>query len=414
MNAPRPPRPPLPPRDDNDERMEFNLDDEPTQAAAAQSAEPAQGGSTGGAKRFPCESCGAELTYQPGTADLACQYCGHNNHIPQSEAEILELDYEAHLSQLAQATDTEEHATVKCESCGAEIDRPEDLTAFACVFCGGKIVTQSETHRLIKPQSLLPFKIQRREAVEAFRKWITSLWFAPNELKKYARMDTRIQGIYLPYWTYDSNTTTRYTGQRGEDYWVTVGSGKNRKRVRKTRWYPASGVVFNTFDDVLVVASNSLPRNYIEQLEPWDIRELTPYDDRYLSGFLAESYQLDLPTGFRLAQGIMQVTIQQTVKRDIGGDRQRVHSMNTAYKNVTFKHILLPVWMSAYQYRDKSYRFMINGRTGEVQGERPWSWWKIGLTILIVLMIVGLIVYLMHRAEVLDDAAVAAGSALMQ
>jgi len=202
--------------------------------------------------------------------------------------------------------------------------------------------------------------------------------------------------MYVPYWTYDSDTTSFYRGQRGEHYWetqhyTTRQNGKTvhkTRRVRKTRWYPASGTVWGSFDDVLVLASNSLPRKYTEKLEPWDLHNLVPYKDEYLSGFRAESYHVDLADGFEYARGIMDVQIRRLVRRDIGGDEQRISSVRTQYDRITFKHILLPIWISAYRYKNTTYRFLVNGRTGEVQGERPWSWVKIMLLVIGLLALV--------------------------
>jgi hypothetical protein len=154
-----------------------------------------------------------------------------------------------------------------------------------------------------------------------------------------------------------------------------------------------SGEVFNRFDDVLVMASRSLPDKYARALEPWDLQNLQPYRDAYLSGFRAESYQINLPEGFELAKEIMADAIHATICRDIGGDHQRVTSVNTFYDRITFKHLLLPVWLSAYRYRGKTYRFLVNARTGEVQGERPYSWIKITLAILAAVPFVAALAY---------------------
>ncbi len=119
---------------------------------------------------------------------------------------------------------------------------------------------------------------------------------------------------------------------------------------------------------------------------------MLPYADEYLSGFVAESYQVELTEGFETAKGIMQPTIHQTICQDIGGDRQRVSWSNTDYRDVMFKHLLLPVWISAYPFQNQTYRFLVNARTGEVQGERPWSWVKISLLIAAIIAIVLIIV----------------------
>jgi len=164
------------------------------------------------------------------------------------------------------------------------------------------------------------------------------------------------------------------------------------RQVRHTRWTPVSGTVRNSFDDILVLASKSLPRRYVDSLDPWDLDSLVPYADEYLSGFRAESYQVSLAEGFEDAKGVMAAAIRESIRGDIGGDEQRIKSADTRYGKITFKHILLPVWMSAYRFRDRVFRILINARTGEVQGERPYSPWKIAGAVLLGLLIIAVIV----------------------
>lgn len=356
---------------------------------------------------FPCGQCGANLEFQPGANAQKCPYCGYENPIEVETAPAEELDYEGFLRNAMGREEIEERITIKCESCGAESTKQPNVTSGACPFCGANIVATESSRKLIKPKALLPFHVTTQQARDLYKKWIRSLWFAPNALKRLARQDSPINGMYTPHWTYDSFVTTHYRGQRGEDYWTTEtyrttenGRSVTRTRqVRKTRWYPARGAVRNTFDDVLVVASQSLPRTYAEKLEPWDLQNLVPYKDEFLSGFRAESYQVDLPEGFVRAKQLMEPTIRATICHDIGGDHQRISSTQSRYDNITFKHILLPVWISAYRYRNKVFRFLVNARTGEVQGERPWSWIKIALAIIAATPIIVGIVYLIAHYE---------------
>jgi len=214
-----------------------------------------------------------------------------------------------------------------------------------------------------------------------------------------------IDGVYVPAWTYDAQTYSQYTGQRGDDYWDTEtyteqdsnGNTVTRTRqVRRTRWHWVSGNVANPFDDILVLASNSLPRKIAQRLEPWDLKNLVPYRDEYLSGFVAESYQVGLPEGFEIAKQIMAGPIHEAIESDIGGDHQRIHSVDTRYLDVTFKHCLLPIWISAYLYAGKTYRFLVNARTGEVQGERPYSALKILMLVISILVAIGVIILLVN------------------
>lgn len=337
---------------------------------------------------FKCHQCGAKLTYAPGTEALKCAYCEFENKIPTSEADIEELDFHYYLSQTQDGEITEEKLFIKCTSCGAESTSEANITAQNCPFCDSEIVTTAKSKKLLKPRSLLPFKITRKAAKQSYKDWLKGLWFAPNELKKKAKLNVAVSGVYVPHWTYDADTLSYYTGQRGIYYYVTetrTRTGSDGKRetytvqVRKTRWYPAAGTVTNDFDDVLVVASKSLPEKYTKELEPWDLHNLVSYKDDYLSGFKSESYQVDLEQGFELAKDIMDDQIRITIRHHIGGDEQRIFSVKTQHNNISFKHILLPVWLSAYRYKEKIYRFLVNARTGEVQGERPWSWIKIAL-----------------------------------
>ena len=260
-------------------------------------------------------------------------------------------------------------------------------------------MTASATSRWIPPKALLPFRVTLKEGTEAFRRWIRGLWFAPDDLKEYAQAEGRLAGVYVPYWTYDSDTTSFYRGSRGDDYYTSENytarvngrSVTRTRQVRRTRWRPASGTVWNHFDDVLVLAGNSLPRAYAERLEPWDLGNLVAYRNEYLSGFRAERYQVNLAAGYEMARQIMDTRIRDSIRRDIGGDHQRIDAVKSSYENITFKHILLPVWMSAFRYRDKVYRILINARTGELQGERPYSAWKIAGAVLAALVIIAII-----------------------
>jgi LSD1 subclass zinc finger protein len=355
--------------------------------------------------QFPCKQCGALLTYAPGTESLKCPYCGAQNQIEASHEQVGELDYNAYLAQLAAEAQSTEELHVKCNGCGAASNLPAGTTSGVCPFCGQPIVAQAVSTRVIKPQAMLPFAIKREEAQQAFRQWLAGLWFAPSDLASCAEKG-KIDGCYIPAWTYDCDTVSRYVGERGEDYITTetyteYENGRPVERTRevtRTRWWPAAGTVKDQFDDILVLASNSLPSRCRDHLEPWDLKSLLPYQDEFLSGFVTEMYQIDLPGGFETAKQIMAPAIRQTVEQDIGGDHQRILSVNTRYNDITFKHILLPLWISAYSLRGKTYRFLVNARTGKVAGERPYSAWKITALVVGILLaiLVGFLLANLH------------------
>ena len=355
---------------------------------------------------FPCTSCGAKLVFAPGRSVMKCPYCGQENALAVPVESVQELNFYEFFARAAEQGESEEKQVVTCGSCSAKSTVDKNVSLSKCPFCGTQLTAQARASRLIKPGAVLPFKVTRSKAAEEFRSWLSGLWFAPGELKRFASTTGGIKGMYLPYWTYDARVTTEYLGQRGEDYFETEqyedqdSNGNQVRRTRqvtRTRWIHASGVVINTFDDVLVLAGRSLPQDIISSLEPWDLKNLVPYSDEYMSGFQAEAYQLDLGAGFEQAKGIMDGAVRRSIERDIGGDRQQISAARSQYDSITFKHILLPVWISAYRYRDKTYRFIVNARTGQVQGERPWSVAKITLAVIGVLCALLVIAMLLKR-----------------
>jgi DNA-directed RNA polymerase subunit RPC12/RpoP len=354
-------------------------------------------------RQLTCEQCAAVLAYKPGTDTVVCEYCGHANRIAPRPVEIVEQDLRDALARGLAAAPVEEATTVKCASCGAEFTFDPNRHAGACPFCGQTIVAGTGAHRQIKPAAVLPFAIEEGKAQEQVRGWLKKLWFAPAKLKAFGRTEGRLAGMYLPYWTYDSRTETAYAGQRGTIYHEPVqvrAMVKGRsiiqtRMVQKVRWRPVRGRVGRVFDDVLVLASRSLPAWLTDRLEPWDLQGLEPYAPDYLTGFQSEAYQVPLDEGFAVASEKMRALIQQDVMADIGGDVQRVERMDIRHHDPTFKHVLLPVWLGALRYGGKSYRLCVNGRTGEVQGERPYSVWKVLAAVVLALVILGLVAYLM-------------------
>jgi predicted RNA-binding Zn-ribbon protein involved in translation (DUF1610 family) len=350
-------------------------------------------------RQFPCTACGANLEFAPGASRLVCPYCGADEVVPERTRGVEPQDYLDALGRHDGAQEVES-LTVTCEGCGAVTALGPNVTASRCAFCDGPLVAQRSTRRSLRPRALLPFTVERRDAEARFREWLRGRWFAPSDLARRASEDA-LAGVYLPAWIYDCETTSHYEGERGEWYYETETytvheNGKEvtrTRQVRHTRWYSASGTVHVPFEDIMVHASASLPRALLDRLAPWDLGDLVAYDDRFLSGFRAECYQVDLEAGFEQAQDRMAPEIEREVRLDIGGDEQRIDDIDTEYEDIGFRHVLLPVWVSAYRYRGKVHRFVVNARSGAVQGERPYSVPKIAA---FVLLVAGL-VYLAQR-----------------
>ncbi len=354
---------------------------------------------------FPCAQCGAALRFAPGQTRLTCDHCGHVQDIPEAATHDVrtalgEIDYRAALRHLPEEKLTDA-ATVTCPNCGAHVTLEPGVTASRCPFCATPIAAGGGLERQIRPQAIVPFALTEAKARAAMTGWLGSLWFAPSGLTDYARKGRRLAGVYVPYWTFDAEATTRYQGERGDHYYetrtvmVTVDGRQQaqQQQVLRVAWRGASGTVRRAFDDVLAMAATSLPRDLADGLEPWDLGALRPYAADYVAGFQAEAYTVPLEAGHEIARAAMDRVIEADIRRDIGGDEQRIHAVETALAAETFKHILLPVWLAAYKFRGRSFRFIVNGQTGRVQGERPWSAWKIAFAVIAALLVAAVVAY---------------------
>lgn len=362
--------------------------------------------------RYPCGQCGAMLTYAVGSGDLQCRYCGYRNAIVSNQETVKESDFYKALGELQQAPPVEpEETVVKCVQCAAEFDLDSYTHAGECPFCGTAVITSTGHIKPIKAKALLPFSITDRQAREYFKKWLSKLWFAPGDLVDYASEDSKLKGVYIPYWTYDSSTVTSYAGQRGDTYYVQrrYTSFENGRQVQRTRmeprirWTSVSGRTQRYFDDVLVGATTTLPRTITDWLEPWDLENLVPYSEAYISGFSSEVYQVGLDEGFSIAKSSMDTIIRNDVQRSIGGDQQRITQLQTQHSDTTFKHILLPLWSASFQFRKKTYRFVVNGRSGQTRGERPYSVIKIVSTAIMAVVIIGAGIYALNYYGLLEN-----------
>lgn len=357
-----------------------------------------------------CKGCGALLHFVPGTHNLQCDYCGVANKIEAApDSNIIEsVDYDEFIDGINVNENPGTLKVVKCNGCGSQTILDEFVTADKCPFCAAPLVLELESgQQYVKPHYILPFEVTHQQAIQFFENWMKHLWWSPRDLSKKASSNSSaLKGVYIPHWTYDTDTITDYSGERGDYYYTTEtytetvnGQTQTKSRqVRHTRWSNASGTVDVPFRDLLVPASKSLPNATLKELGPWNFEMLVKFDERYVSGFRSETYQLSPEGGFKEAEAMTLPGIEDAIRDDIGGDEQRIDNTDTDYQNKAIKYMMLPVWASSYNYNGKVYQFTINASTGEVIGQRPLSAIKITLAILFVLaIIVGIILYFQNQ-----------------
>jgi hypothetical protein len=322
------------------------------------------------------------LEFDPKRQELKCDYCDSAKVIEIEHKAVEEHDFFSAPTALGWDTSI---PTIKCDNCGATTSVGL-RTAGDCAFCGSSYVKEIPQHQnIIRPETLIPFQVDSNRAKDLYYNWIAKGFFRPSKLKRLARLE-HLKGVYTPFWTYDTSTYSTWTAESGYYYYETEtystyedGERVTKTReVRKTRWEPSSGARHDFYNDVLIVASRGLDYHLVFKIYPYHLNYLIPYKPEYLSGWLAEEYAIDVRQGWEIAKENVKADERAKCAADVPGDTHRFLRVNTTFGNIKYKHVLLPIWVASYQYKKKTYHFLINGQTGEVQGYAPISWLKVG------------------------------------
>lgn len=340
-----------------------------------------------------CPSCGGDMIYDPVKKLLACSFCGSTKEVSFDHDQVVELD----ISLMKEMSFDWDMATkvIECKNCGGKtVAEATDETAY-CVFCGSQhMVIHEDEDAGMRPQGLIPYALSYGQARTQMEKWVKKRWLAPKDLKERFR-GKDLKGIYMPYWTYDAFGRSDFTCRIGEYYYV--GSGE--KRERRTRWHHHAGTESKQFDDVLVPGISSEEARLMKKIEPFNTStgSVVNFSPDFMAGYMAKKYTILPDMGYKLAVETMDNMLEQEAKRSLPGDTYDSFRQTTNYRHVTFKHILLPVYRSAYAYNDKVYQVLINGQTGEVQGHAPLSKVKVAGLVVLGLFIGAVVLYFSNR-----------------
>jgi DNA-directed RNA polymerase subunit RPC12/RpoP len=347
---------------------------------------------------YPCVQCGAPMSFDPKLLGLSCEHCSSVAAItpPAGDVPVYDLFGKTAVASIGAAEVVAAGREVTCKRCGASAIVTRQATR--CAFCDAPEVVEVTDNRAIPPGGVLPFMVDGKQASATFSSWLRSRWFAPGDLVRRATRD-KMDGMYLPFWSFDADMTTQYDGQRGRVYYrterYTDSEGKSQTReVREVDWTPCSGTVQTRVEDLTTRASTTLPEAMIAKLGPWDLGQVRTFDGRYLAGFSAERYRLEAADGWAAEAEAVDRRIRTDIRADIGGDEQRIDDLNVAYDRVDFRHLLFPLWLSSFHYNGKVFRVAVNARSGEIFGERPYSAGKIILFILTIAALIAAIVLL--------------------
>lgn len=342
-----------------------------------------------------CPQCGGVMDFNPASGQLKCPYCEYEEVIPVNQEEpkkAEELDFsKAEFS--ANKNWGAEKKTIICEACGAQSIYDALQTAAVCPFCGSNQVMEQNASDTIAPGGVVPFSITDKQAADLFRTWIKGKWFCPKLAKESAK-PKKFNGIYLPYWTFDTQTHSSYIGEYGIDHTYHDKDGDTHV---ETDWHRTSGTYDTLIDDELVLASTTHDMGMLRQLEPFDTENNKVYKPEYIAGFVAERYSIGLKDAWKTAKQSIREKLRNSISNKIRGQHHADHvrglHVDTDFSEITYKYLLLPIWVSNFKYKDKVYQFMVNGQTGKIAGKTPLSIPKIIITVLAVIAVIVLLHY---------------------
>lgn len=297
---------------------------------------------------------------------------------------------------------------ISCRNCGATTDFEVTMNVLKCAFCGSEqVVSQPSDPNRPVPESILSFAVEEEQARAAYRTWLGNGFFRPGDLAKAASL-REIRAVFLPFWAFDARAVTQWTAMSGRHRTETrqvqtVINGQTvfrDQQVQETDWFPASGDHAGQYSWELVSASKGLEQAWVDAIEPFNFGELRSYDGTFLLGRGAEEPALDRAQAESVARGIIETKEQSECARLVPGDTHRDLRVSTTLADVTARMIFLPVWLAAFAYKQKVYRFVVNGQTGKVTGEAPLSYFKIALVagaVLIAILLVVVLAALMSK-----------------
>jgi len=356
----------------------------------------------------PCSACGSPV--DPG--DKFCHACGTVQ--PAVSPAGLPRGPVAAGGNTGAATatpappDTQKH--FRCQQCGAEVGVDPGQMSFSCPFCDSTYVIElpAGDGSRAQPEFVIGFAITPEQAADKFRAWLNEGgWFRPGDLST-AKAEGKLRGVYLPFWSFSTLAESNWTAGIGEHWYrtetyTTTENGKTVTRTREvqeTEWWNLAGKHHNYYSGYLVSGSKGLKQSDGDRIKPYHLAALKRYEPYFLAGWFSEDYSVASDEAQKICQAEFFRWEQAAVEAFLPGDTHRSVEVQTEFSETNADLILLPLYLLSYRYGDKLYRFMINGQTGNVIGEKPYSSVRIGLAVaggVLVLFLLWLLFYMMQR-----------------
>lgn len=327
-------------------------------------------------KSYSCPSCGSPLEFSADTQHLHCNACGNDfdrgnlDELLQTDEEMSResrFDWDSYTPREYTPDDTIRLSDYACPSCGAEITGDDTLGAAVCPYCGGATIIKKQFEGTLKPDLVIPFKIDKKTAVAKFKEACKKAPFLPDSFTEEKKLE-EMSGLYVPFWLFgcDCDATMQFSAEK-----ITCWSD-SKYDYTKTDHYRLIRAGEMGFDNLPVDGSLAIDNDYMEALEPFEYEDAVPFDTAFLAGFLANKYDVSAKECEPRANERIEESAERYL-RDTTTDFQGVckEKENVSFSHGKVRYALLPVWMLSMRYEDKVYRYAVNGQTGKVVGEYP-------------------------------------------
>lgn len=337
------------------------------------------------------------MVFDPEKQTLSCPFCGTYVDFDKDD-KVREKDLEDAFSVAEKWTET---SVVFCDNCGAKFVIDDTFVASSCPYCGTSHVRKSEDLAGVKPNAVYPFSFPTGIAEKLSKKWVKRRLFAPKKFKKSVEA-RNIHGVYEPCFTFDSNTVSVYDGRLGRTRTRTVRTKNGTRTETYVEWRYVSGTFSHFFDDVTISAGEGLPQKQYDKLKPFDQSAIKVYKKDYLAGFVAKHYDVGLKECWERSKTEMDGKIRSMIVSMYHCDVVGYLNVRTAHNDVTFKYVLLPIYILNYRFKKKDYKIKINGTTGKILGKTPVSPLRVLIAVLLGLAVtfgVFLLFYLLGSTD---------------
>ncbi len=338
-------------------------------------------------KTYNCPACGGKLIYSAGTDQLICPQCSATYDVKDWEIKELRGETVGLKSEEGQDNAGTGLKAFKCPACGADLVTDEHSAAMSCAFCGSPALIESRLSGEFAPRWVLPFKFDKKQAQEYFKKWRGRGLLTPGTFKSSAVMD-KVTGVYVPFWLYS------YTAET--DLYADATRKLTEGNTEKTEIYKVTLDAQSEYKLVPVNASEKMPDDAMRVMEPFDYSELRDFAMQYLTGFTAEKYNQPASAFEEKVQAELKEDAIGAAKEQITGfDTVEVTDSAVRFTNGEEDYAMLPVWSLNFMYAGKSYPLFMNGQTGKIYGRLPISAGRAFVFFLIAFAVFFLIAFLL-------------------